>query len=138
MADNLVQRKIDIAYMSDLYGKFNHLNKTLQGKNLNLVKVKSKLTSFRNQLELYGRNFKNKQFSQFASLENLKLQISEDEVEVFSSHLQKLKNDIDRRFNDVFQINVPHWVIDSFEADLFEINVDLQESFSDLKTDLEL
>ena len=75
LADNLVQRKIDIAYMSDLYGKFNHLNKTLQGKNLNLVKVKSKLTSFRNQLELYGRNFKNKQFSQFASLENLKLQI---------------------------------------------------------------
>ena len=56
LADNLVKRKLDIAYMSDLYGKFNHLNKTLQGKNLNLVKVKSKITSFRNQLELYGKN----------------------------------------------------------------------------------
>ena len=53
LADNLVKRKIDNAYMSDLYGKFNHLNKTLQGKNLNLVKVKSKMTSFRNQLKLY-------------------------------------------------------------------------------------
>ena len=77
MADNLVERKIDIAYMSDLYVEFNHLNKTLVGKKLNLVKVKSKITSFRNQLELYGRNFKNNQFSQFAN----------SEVEVFSSHL---------------------------------------------------
>ena len=76
--------------MSDLYGKFNHLNKTLHRKNLNLVKVKSKITSFRNQLELYGRNFKNNQFSQFASLENLKFQIIEGEVEVFSSHLEQL------------------------------------------------
>ena len=53
--------------MLDLYGKFYHLNKNLQGKNLNLVKVISKITSFRNQLELYGKNFKN---NQFASLEN--------------------------------------------------------------------
>ena len=66
-------------------------------------------------------------------MENLKLQISEDEVE----YLKELKSDIDRRFNDVFQINVPNWIIDPFEADLFEINVDLQESFSELKTDLE-
>ena len=56
--------------MSDLYGKFNHLNKTLQGKNLNLMNVKNKITSFRNQLKLYGRNFKNNQFSQFLSLEH--------------------------------------------------------------------
>ena len=138
LADNLVGRKIDIAYMSDLYGKFNHLNKNLQGKNLNLVKVKSKLTSFRNQLELYGRNFKVNQFSQFASLENLKLQISEGEVEEFSSHLEQLKGDIDKRFNDVFQLNVPKWIIDPFEADLSEVSVELQETFSDLQTDLEL
>ena len=129
LADNLIERKIDIAYMSDLYGMFNDLNKNLQGKNLNLVKIKSKITSFRNQLELYGRNFKTNQFSQFASLENFELQISEDEVEVFSSHLDKC--DIDKRFTDAFQLNVPKWIMDPFEADIFEVNVDLQ-------TDLEL
>ena len=26
--DNLAERKIDIVYMSDSYGEFNHLNKT--------------------------------------------------------------------------------------------------------------
>ena len=95
------------------------------------MKVKSKTTSLRNQLELYGRNLKNNQFSQFASLENLKLQISEGEEEVFSSHLKQFKDNFDKRFNDVFQFNVPKWIIDSFEKDLFEVNVELQ-------TDLEL
>ena len=103
LTDNLVKRKIDIAYMSNLYGKFNHLNKTLQGKTLNLVKCKSKISSFRNQLELYRKMFLNNQFSQFANLENLKLQISKDEVEIFSSHLEQFKDAIDKRFNDVSQ-----------------------------------
>ena len=71
-------------------------------------------------------------------MENLKLQISEDEVQFFSSHLEELKSEIDKRFNDVFQINVPNCIIDPCEADLFEINADLQKSFPDLKTGLEL
>ena len=65
----------------------------------------------------------NRWFSQFASLKNLKHQISECEVEMFSSHLEQLKDDIDKRFNDVFQINVQKWIIDPVEADIFEINV---------------
>ena len=109
--------------MSNVDGKFKHLNKFLQGKTLNLVKCKNKLTSFRNQLELYGKIFLNKQFSQFASLENLKLQISE--VQILSSHLEQLKDDIDKRFTDVFHLNVPNWIIDPFEADCFKINVNL-------------
>ena len=63
LADNFAERKTDIAFISDLYGKFNDLKKTLQGKNLNLVKFKSKLSSFKSQLELYKRKFKNNQFS---------------------------------------------------------------------------
>ena len=68
------------------------------------MKFKSNITSFRNQLELYGKNFKNNQFSQFAILENLKLQISEGEVEVFPFYLEQFKNDNGKRFNDVFLI----------------------------------
>ena len=82
--------------------------------------------------------FKNNQFSQFASLENLKLQISEGDVEVFSSHLEQLKDDFDKRFNDIFQLNVPKWIIDPFKANLYEINIDLQVTFSDLQADVEL
>ena len=70
--------------MSDCYGKFNHQNKTLQGKNLNLVKVKSNITSFRNQVEPGKKKSK---IISFYSLQNFKFQKSECEVEVFSSHL---------------------------------------------------
>ena len=45
---------------------------------------------------------------------------------------------MDKRFNDVFQLNVPKWIIDPFEADIFEINFNLQETFSDLQNNLEL
>ena len=100
------------------------------------MKVKSKITSFWNQL--YEKKFLNNKFSHFASFENLKLQTSEGEVDVFSSHLEQLKDDIGKRFNDVFQLNFPKWIIDPFEADVFEVNIDLQETFSDLQTDLEI
>ena len=73
--------------------------------------------------------FLNNQFPKFASLENLKLQISESEVEVFSSHFEQLKHDIVKRFTDIFQLKVPKWIMDPFEADLFEVNFDLQEFF---------
>ena len=35
-------------------------------------------------------------------------------------------------------LNILKWIIDPFEADLFEINVNLQETFSDLQNDFEL
>ena len=97
------------------------------------MKVKSKITSFS-----YGKNLKNNQFSQFTSMKNSKLQISEGEVEVFLTHLEQLKCDIDKRSTGVFQFNLPKWNMDTFVADLFEVNVDLQETFSDLQTYLEL
>ena len=76
------------------------------------------------------------QFLTFASLENLKHQISEGEV--FSFYLEQLKCDIDKRLTDIFQLNVPKWIMDPFKVDLFEVNVDLLETISDLQTDLKL
>ena len=134
----LQERKNDIAYLSDLYGKFNVLNKLLQGKNLNLIKVKASLTSFTNKLELFERNFKKDQFCQFSSLENLKQQLSKDEVEIYKSHLKELKLDMVHRFKDIFQLNVPNWIVSPFEASLDEVKVELQEKFIELVADPEL
>ena len=50
LENDLKERKHDIAYFSDLDGKFNVLQKLLQGNTLNLVYVNVKLTSFRNKL----------------------------------------------------------------------------------------
>ena len=59
-------------------------------------------------------------------------------VKIFSSYLKQLNDDINKRFDDVFQLNVPKWIIDPFEADIFEINVNLQKTFYDLQNDLKL
>ena len=99
-----------IAYLSDLYANFNVLNKILQGKTLNLVKVKVKLIIFRNKLKLLETNFLNNQFFQFSSLEKLTLQLSEDEVLGYSSHVKGHRCDVDRKFEDVVQINVSIWI----------------------------
>ena len=58
LANELQGRKNDIAYLSDPYGKFNVLNKVLQGKKLNLKNVKASLTGFTNKLNLFERNLK--------------------------------------------------------------------------------
>ena len=55
LANDLKERKNGIAY---LYCKCKILNKILKGKNLNVVKVNGKLTSFRNKLELFEINLK--------------------------------------------------------------------------------
>ncbi|CAH2008016.1 unnamed protein product [Acanthoscelides obtectus] len=39
-------RKTDIAYLTDLFTKFNMVNLQLQGDSLNLIKTKSILSAF--------------------------------------------------------------------------------------------
>ena len=38
-----MERKTDIAYLTDLFTKFNTVNLQLQGNSLNLIKTKLKL-----------------------------------------------------------------------------------------------
>ena len=42
------------------------------------------------------------------------------------------------RFKDIFQLNVPNWIVSPFEASLDEVKVELQENFIELIADPEL
>ena len=53
MKNNLIKFKSDIAYLSDLYDKFNQTNLQLQGDELNLIKTKSVIATFVSKLGLY-------------------------------------------------------------------------------------
>ena len=46
LKENLMNCKSDIAYMSDLYSKFNETNLQLQGTDSNLIKAKAIISSF--------------------------------------------------------------------------------------------
>uniref|UniRef100_A0A803T1R5 SCAN domain-containing protein 3 n=1 Tax=Anolis carolinensis TaxID=28377 RepID=A0A803T1R5_ANOCA len=67
LQSNLIQSKSDIAYLTDLFQKFNESNLQLQGDELNLIKTKPVISAFVTKL-LYKRNFGRGEFSQFPNL----------------------------------------------------------------------
>ena len=68
LKDKLLHFKADIAYMTDLFAKFNVVNKQLQGDDLNLIMTKSVTSAFLKKLILWKQNFGCKEFSQFPAL----------------------------------------------------------------------
>ena len=57
--------------------------------------------------------------------------------DAYSKHLQELKADMEVRFQDVFQLEAPEWIIDSF-CDIISENGILKGELITLKSDLEL
>ena len=53
LAQEVMLIRNDSAYLSDIFAKFNELNLSLQGDEINLITVKSLLSGFNNKLILY-------------------------------------------------------------------------------------
>uniref|UniRef100_A0A5S6Q1I9 SCAN box domain-containing protein n=1 Tax=Trichuris muris TaxID=70415 RepID=A0A5S6Q1I9_TRIMR len=89
LCENFRKSKMDIAYLADLYFKFNEMNKQLQSNELNLIKTKAVISAFLSKLMLFKCNFARGEFCQFRTL---------------SRHLQMLYEDFLRRFDDLFSL----------------------------------
>jgi len=61
----------DTACLSDIFAKLNALNLALQGNEVNLIKVKSAMSGFKNKLVVCQRNLARRDFLQFSSLQYL-------------------------------------------------------------------
>ena len=59
------------------------------------------------------------------------------DIDAYSKHLQELKEDMEVRFHDVFQLEVHDWIIVPF-CDIISENGILEEELITLKSDLEL
>ena len=117
LAKELIAVKNDIANLSDIFVKFNELNLSLQGNEVNLIKVKSALSGFKNKLVLYQRSLARREFFQFSSLQQLDSSdksIFDVDVETYSKHIKQLHEDMEVRFLDVFQLEIPDWIIHPF------------------------
>ncbi|XP_025031038.1 LOW QUALITY PROTEIN: protein ZBED8-like, partial [Python bivittatus] len=71
LRDRLLQFNTDVAYMADLFAKFNGINLQLQGEELNLISTKSVISAFLKKLTLWNQNFGRNEFSQFPILSDL-------------------------------------------------------------------
>ncbi|CAH2010341.1 unnamed protein product [Acanthoscelides obtectus] len=135
LKENLMKRKTDIAYLTDLFTKFNMVNLQLQGDNLNLIKTKSILSAFRARVKLMKQNIGRGEFSQFPNLSQASCQ--EDDVSTYVQHLNALYSDFESRFEDILTMVLPPWIINPY-GDIEETNVIIQEELAELSKNEEL
>lgn len=135
LKDNLMKWKTDIAYLTDLFTKFNMVNLQLQGDSLNLIKTKSILSAFLARVKLMKQNIGRGEFSQFPNLSQTNCQ--EDDVSTYVQHLNALYSDFETRFEDVLTMVIPPWIINPY-GDIEETNVIIQEELTEISTNEEL
>lgn len=137
LKENLIKFKADIAYLTDLFKKFNDINLQLQGDSLNLIKTKGIISAFLGKLKFMKQNISRREFSQFPKLSQVEC-IDED-IHTYSQHLSALHDDFKTRFEDMLTMDIPPWIINPFEFDETEVaNVVLQEELLEISTNEEL
>ncbi|KFD59145.1 hypothetical protein M514_28677, partial [Trichuris suis] len=97
---------MDIAYLADLYFKFNEMNKRFQSNELNLIRTKVVISVFLSKLMLFKCNFAHGEFCQFPTLAKVskEVKIVEDDVHLYCQHLEMLQEDFLRRFRDILSL----------------------------------
>ena len=63
--------------------------------------------------------------------------VSEQQLHVYIEHLAAVKTDINIRFKDLLEIDIPFWVIQPFSCSAIEYEPVLQEQLIDLQSDVE-
>ena len=136
----LINIKAVIAYLSDIFIKFNEVNLQLQGNLVDLIKVKSALLAFISKLELYKRNLGRHELFQFPSLAEFDKDgaVLDDDLQEYCSLLDQLHKNLTSRFQDIFSLEVPDWVIDPQHKSSLEVAGVLEEELISLRNDIEL
>ena len=93
----LISIKADIAYLSDIFIKFNEVYLQPQGNLVNPIKVKSIILAFISKLELYKRNLGRHELFQFPSLAELYKKRLDNDLQEYCSHLDQLHKDMTTR-----------------------------------------
>ena len=123
-----------------MFSKFNEVNLQLQGDETSLIKAKSTLSAFLSKLQLYNRNLGRCEFRQFPCLSDLekKTGVKDDDIAVYCAHLAELHRDMSVRFNNLFSLEIPGWVIDPFTEPITEVPTHLEEELVSLQNDKDL
>ena len=123
-----------------MFSKFNEVNLQLQGDETSLIKAKSALSVFLSKLQLYSRNLGRREFRQFPCLSDLekKTGVKDDDIAVYCARLAELHRDMLVRFNDLFSLEIPGWVIDLFTKPSTEVPTHLEEKLVSLQNDEDL
>ena len=64
--------------------------------------------------------------------------MKDDDIAVYCAHLAELHRDMSVRFNDLFSLEIPSWVIDPFTEPSTEVPTDLEEELVSLPNNEDL
>jgi len=135
LKENLIEKKQDIAYLTDLFAKWNEVNLQLQGHSLNLIKTKSTITAFLVRINFMKQNIGRGEFSQFPNLSQTNCQ--DDDVSAYIQHLNALYADFKIRFEDILTMEIPQCIINPY-GDIEKMDVILQKELIEVSTNEEL
>ena len=139
LCDHLKNLKNDIAYLSDIFTKFNEVNLQLQGDDVNLIEVKSAI-SFLSKCKLFKLNLSRHELYKIPSLCELDKEknISDDDFQVYCTHLEELQRDMSERFQILLLVKIPDWVINPFLDVSSEETGEAEEELIAIQNDIEL
>ncbi|XP_013913991.1 PREDICTED: zinc finger MYM-type protein 6-like [Thamnophis sirtalis] len=136
LSSSLKLQHLAVAYLADVFDKLNEVNVKLQGNKINFIKAKGVICSFISKLDILASNMSRQKLYQFPSLGNER-QLQAEDLNIFFCHLKQLKEDMETRFYDLRNLEVPTWVLNPVTADFVQLHPKLQEPLTDLKYDYE-
>ncbi|XP_028656972.2 protein ZBED8-like [Erpetoichthys calabaricus] len=129
--------KNDAFYLADIFKRFNDVNLQLQGDNKTLIGCQSIVLLFIDKLELLRHNLLKREFHQFPQLSSIKDDATPEDIDRFSSHLNELKLDMEKQFEDILKLKVYDWMKNLFTANIEEADTTCQEELLEIRYDEE-
>ena len=141
LAEKVKMIRTDVAYLADIFEKLNIVNKQLQGNNTTLIQAKGVVLSFLSKLTLFRQNIARREFGHLPCLRELDMannnSITDDNIHIYCSHIDSLKEDLLIRFKDLTELVIPNFVINPFGTNIETLDPQFQEEFIDLQNDIE-
>ncbi|XP_026579563.1 protein ZBED8-like [Pseudonaja textilis] len=110
-----------LAYLADMFEHVNVLNKELQGKNINIISAREKISAFGSKLSYWRQKVEQKKIATFSTLalflEDCENITFEDIKDTVIRHLTKLKE----RFSDYspdLDSHAVSWIVDPFKCEI--------------------
>lgn len=125
--------KNDAFYLAAIFQRFNDVNLQLQGANKTHIGCQSIVSLFIDKLELLRYNLLKREFYHFPELSSIKDYVTPEDIDRFSSHLNELKLDMEKRFEDILELKVYEWMKNPFTANIEEADTTCQEELLEIR-----
>ncbi|KAM3874376.1 zinc finger BED domain-containing protein 5-like [Diretmus argenteus] len=134
LGEKVLSSRCDIMYLADFFEKMNEVTLKLQGNGVTLVQCKTVIRSLNSRLDLYRQSIGRRQFDHFPQLTKVSEALTDDRLLIYTAHLRMVKADLEIRFRDLLNLDVPLWVVQPFQADVAECEPAIQEHLIDIQS----